>query len=106
ILNWRKLVEIRSPSNTVALCDAGIKDNKEPTLATHCFPPSATTTTNIGRPNPRHPAASVSVGFVDGHAATVAMAPPFYPGLPGEWTGNDITDPGHADYHDQMWDLH
>lgn len=105
-LNWVRLERIRQPTNTVALTDAGITDALEPTLATHAFPPSATTFPNIGRPDPRHGGGSnVSVGFVDGHASTVVMEPPFYPDVPGEWFGNGVTDPDDPAYKDQMWDL-
>ncbi len=108
-LNWQPLDAIREPSLTVAVADAGITDAREPTLATHLMPPSATTTANVGRPNPnrhtRSGEASVSVGFVDGHARSLAIKPPFYPGVPGEWTGNGVTDPSDADYVDRMWDV-
>jgi prepilin-type N-terminal cleavage/methylation domain-containing protein len=106
-LNWVLLTDIRSPARTVALCDAGINDARQPTTATHCFPPSRTTFANIGRPNPRHSSGdkpAVSAGFVDGHAEWTVVAEPFYPGVPGEWTGNGITDPNNPDYKDQLWD--
>ncbi len=107
-LNWQKLDAILQPAATVALCDAGIDDSRLPTLATHAFPPSRLTFANIGRPNPRHgggEAPTVSVTFVDGHGEHTPVAPPFYPGLPGEWTGNGITDPQDPQYVDQLWDL-
>jgi prepilin-type N-terminal cleavage/methylation domain-containing protein len=107
-LNWQKLVAIKQPSATVALCDAGISDAITPTLATHCFPPSRLTFAGIGRPNPRHMAGGglgVSATFVDGHAQWNAIEAPFYPGLPGVWTGNGITDPQDPQYVDQLWDL-
>ncbi|HEX7011040.1 MAG TPA: DUF1559 domain-containing protein [Phycisphaeraceae bacterium] len=104
-LNWAKLTAIRSPSRTVALCDGGINDQRQPTLATHCFPPSQMTFPNIGRPNPRHRNQYVSVAYVDGHAEPEVMQPPFYPGVPGEWTGNGVTDPADPDYRDELWDL-
>ncbi len=107
-LNWQPIAAIRNPSRTVALADAGITDSGEPTLATHLMPPSRTTTANIGRPNPRHSLGgrpAVSVGFVDGHARTMALEPPFYPGPAGNWTGNGVTDPGDPDYPDELWDL-
>lgn len=108
-INWEKAVNILRPSETVALCDAGINDALQPTLATHCFPPSAPTFPNIGRPNPRHEMGggvpAVSVGFIDGHAETTAVEPPFYPDVPGEWFGNGVTDPDAPDYKDELWDL-
>ncbi|MEX0887685.1 MAG: prepilin-type N-terminal cleavage/methylation domain-containing protein [Phycisphaeraceae bacterium] len=108
-LNAVKLVQIRQPVQTVALVDGGINDDREPTLATHAFPPSTPTFPAIGRPNPRHPAGGgrgVSVGFADGHVESLAMAPPFYPGLPGDWLGNGVMDPDDPRYKDPMWDLH
>ena len=58
------------------------------------------------RPNHRrHPNRTVGVGFVDGHAERLEVAPPFYPGVVGAWAGNNITDPAHPNYKDQMWDL-
>ncbi len=108
-LNWVPFEQIKEPAATVAVADAGITDGLQPTLATHLMPPSRTTTGNIGRPNPRHnsggtPAANVA--FVDGHARTMAIEPPFYPGLPGEWTGNGVTDPADPAYKDELWDLY
>ncbi len=107
-LNWQPIAAIRQPSRTVALADAGMTDAGEPTLATHLMPPSRTTTSNIGRPNPRHDLGgepAVSVAFADGHARTMKVAPPFYPGVPGEWTGNGVTDPTAPGYQDDLWDL-
>jgi len=107
-LNWVIYDIIRQPSATVAVADAGITDARQPTLATHLMPPSRTTTTNIGRPNPRHFSGgkpAVTVGFVDGHVRTLAMEEPFYPGAPGEWTGNGVTNPEDPSYKDEMWDL-
>ncbi|MEX2670626.1 MAG: prepilin-type N-terminal cleavage/methylation domain-containing protein [Phycisphaeraceae bacterium] len=98
-LNWRRLTSFSNPSRTVALCDAGINDSRQPTLATHAFPPTAESFPGIGRPNPRHGSEAdrrVSVAFADGHAESLPMTPPFYPGPPGEWTG----DP---DYETQLW---
>ena len=106
-LNWRPLDTIRDFSQTVSVADAGIDDDKRSTLATHLMPPSRQTSPGIGRPNPRHSRSgrpAVNVGFVDGHARLMEIAPPFYPGLPGEWTGNGIREPAHADYMDEMWD--
>jgi len=107
-LNHVPLNSIRQPSATVALADAGINDQRQPILATHLMPPSRTTTPNIGRPNPRHPtgmAEGVSAGFVDGHAVFQTIEEPFYPGPPGAWMGNAITDPSHPLYKDGLWDL-
>ncbi len=105
-LNWRPLDSIRNPSRTVALADAGINDDDRSILATHLMPPSRQSAAGVGRPNPRHSQGgrpAVNVGFVDGHARLTEIAPPFYPGLPGEWTGNGVTDPAHDDYMDEMW---
>jgi prepilin-type processing-associated H-X9-DG protein len=99
----------------VALGDAGINDQRQPILSTHMYHPStqpgapgvSVTATSIGRPNPRHPNKLVNVGFVDGHAEAMPMTPqsPFYPGEPGVWTGNSITDPRDPNYKDTLWDL-
>lgn len=108
-LNWQSFDAISQPSATVAVADAGITDARLPTLATHLMPPSSTTTGNIGRPNPRHNAGgkpAASVAFVDGHARSVAVEPPFYPDIPGNWSGNGITNPEDPAYKDELWDLH
>ncbi len=104
-LNRVNTAMIRQPSDTVALCDAGITDALLPNLATHCFPPSRATFANIGRPNPRHNAQKVNVAYVDGHGQSTTITPPFYPDVPGAWFGNAITDPDDPDYQDQNWDL-
>ncbi len=107
-LNWVSYDAIRQPARTVAVADAGITDALQPTLATHLMPPSATTTGNIGRPNPRHRAEgtrAVNVGFADGHVRTLVMREPFYPGEPGHWFGNGVTDPEDPAYKDDLWDL-
>jgi hypothetical protein len=108
-MNWFPVIDVRHPDQTVGLCDAGLNDAVNPTLATHCFPPSATTTPSIGRPNPRHPfddVGSVSVGFVDGHGEWRIVRPPFYPGVPGQWTGNGITDRADPEYKNHLWDTY
>lgn len=107
-LNWQPLEAVRTPSYTVAVADAGIKDSLEPTLATHLMPPSTLTNSTLARPNPRHnnrgrPA--VSVAFVDGHARLMPIEAPFYPDVPGKWFGNGITDLHDPAYKDEMWDL-
>ena len=47
----------------------------------------------------------VGVGFVDGHAERMAMAPPFYPAPVGVHVPNGVTDPQSPDYQDGLWDL-
>jgi prepilin-type N-terminal cleavage/methylation domain-containing protein/prepilin-type processing-associated H-X9-DG protein len=103
-LNNARLSQILRPSETVALCDAGINDGGTPILSTHVMAPSRTTNAGIGRPNPRH-ADRVNVAFVDGHAATTPLDLPFYPPDPYPWTGVGVTDPASPDYRDQLWDL-
>jgi prepilin-type N-terminal cleavage/methylation domain-containing protein/prepilin-type processing-associated H-X9-DG protein len=103
-MNFVSLAAVTSPSETVALCDAGINDQLQPILSTHAFPPSALSTPGIGRPNPRH-SDGLNVGFMDGHVKWMKMTPPFYPNTPGKWTGNGIIDPAHPEYKDQLWDL-
>lgn len=77
--------------------------------ATHLYPPSAldpvANKCSMLRPNPfRHPSNLVTVGWLDGHAKSIPMRPPFYPDWPGVWTGNNITDPADPNYKNQMWD--
>ncbi len=104
-LNWQRMERIRMPAETVGLTDAGINDSSDPTLATHSFPPSRMTFAGIGRPNPRHLSLRVNAGFVDGHGNAQVMEPPFYPDVPGQWTGNGITNRNDPEYKDQLWDL-
>ena len=104
LMNWVSLAQVTTPSETVALCDAGINDQLQPILSTHVFPPSAVSTPGIGRPNPRH-LDGLSVGFMDGHAKWMKMTPPFYPDVAGKWTGNGVTDPNNPQYKNQLWDL-
>ncbi len=106
-MNGMKLVKVRKWSETVALCDGGLKDDGTPSLSTHMWSPGTPGTTSSCRPNHlRHPKQMVSIGFVDGHAARMPMKAPFYPGpigTPG--IGNGVTDPNSPDYLDTMWDL-
>jgi prepilin-type N-terminal cleavage/methylation domain-containing protein/prepilin-type processing-associated H-X9-DG protein len=105
VVNWVSLAQVTTPSDTVALCDAGINDDGKSILSTHVFPPSAMTFPSIGRPNPRH-SEGVSVAFMDGHAKWMRMTMPLYPDVPGKWRGNQILDPTHPEYKDAMWDLY
>jgi len=43
-LNWVKLTKIKYWTETVAICDSGLRDNGDPTLSTMCQPPSKTST--------------------------------------------------------------
>jgi prepilin-type processing-associated H-X9-DG protein/prepilin-type N-terminal cleavage/methylation domain-containing protein len=113
-LNYKKFSLLKKWPETVTIGDAGINDLKEPITATHMYPPSAQpgasgapAAATIGRPNPRHPNKTVSVGFVDGHVEGRKMAEnePFYPGEPGAWTGNNIKEAGDPNYKDTLWDL-
>jgi type II secretory pathway pseudopilin PulG len=106
-LNWIKIVKVRSWSETVALCDAGMLDNGQPSTATHCWPPGRPGTATSCRPNSlRHPKQTVSVGFTDGHAESMRIRAPFYPGPVGTASiGNNITDPNDPNYLDKLWDL-
>ena len=108
VLNGVPVTKIRRWSETVGLCDAGILDAPalSPSLATHVWPPSRPATASSTRPNHlRHPKQMVCVGFADGHAESMPMKPPFYPGPIGSWTPNNITDPTHPEFKDQLWDL-
>jgi prepilin-type N-terminal cleavage/methylation domain-containing protein len=109
-LNGVRLNKIRRWSETVEVCDGGLKGSPfagAPGTATHVWPPSATDPKGTAcRPNHlRHPKKTVCVGFVDGHGERVELKPPFYPDIVGKWTGNDITDPNNPNYKDQLWDL-
>jgi prepilin-type N-terminal cleavage/methylation domain-containing protein len=106
-LNWVKLNQIRSWSETVAVCDSGLRDGPVPTLSTMCNPPSKTTAgANAAyRPNARHPTNRVCVAFVDAHVETMPLAEPFYPGPVGKWAGNGVVDRADPNFKDQLWDL-
>jgi prepilin-type N-terminal cleavage/methylation domain-containing protein/prepilin-type processing-associated H-X9-DG protein len=110
------LSKIKKWSETVAICDAGLKENPVPLtpgLATHCWPPSRLDPSGTAcRPNHlRHPKGLVTVGFIDGHCERRMMTglqgkDDFYPGIVGVWVGNGITDPTAANYKDTIWDLY
>jgi prepilin-type N-terminal cleavage/methylation domain-containing protein/prepilin-type processing-associated H-X9-DG protein len=106
-LNWIKIVRVRRWSETVALCDGGLKDDGTLSTATHMWPPGVPGTPSSCRPNhQRHPKQTVSVGFVDGHAERMSLRPPFYPGPVGNpEIGNNISDPSNPRYLDSLWDL-
>jgi len=102
-LNFVPLHLIASPCATVCIGDGGIGDALQPQTATHLMAPSKTTTGNICRPNPRHDGRP-NIGWLDGHGSAQEMIAPFYPGKPGEWTGNGINDRSSPDYKDELWD--
>lgn len=102
-MNWVPLRLVTQPSETVCVGDGGIGDSLQPQTATHLMAPSKTTTASIARPNPRHDG-KPNIGWIDGHGSTMDMKEPFYPGKPGEWTGNGVTDHSSPDYKDQLWD--
>ncbi len=105
-LNWVKITKFKW-SETVALVDAGLKDDGTPSLATHCWPPGRPGSATSCRPNhKRHPKQLVSVGFLDGHAERLPMKMPFYPGPIGTTgIGNGITNKEDPNYKDELWDL-
>jgi prepilin-type N-terminal cleavage/methylation domain-containing protein/prepilin-type processing-associated H-X9-DG protein len=110
-LNGVRIERVKRPSETVALCDAGLMDvpSSDPNAAraTHVWPPGRPATPSSTRPNhTRHPKAAVSVGFVDGHADRMRMEPPFYPGPAGTYTPNGVTNINDPNYQDRMWDLY
>lgn len=104
-LNFQKMSRIKRPSEKVALCDGGLKEDLTPSLSTHMWSPGSPGSTSACRPNHlRHPKATVSVGFVDGHAETRSLTPPFYPGPIGTPSlGNGITDPANPNFLDRLW---
>jgi prepilin-type N-terminal cleavage/methylation domain-containing protein/prepilin-type processing-associated H-X9-DG protein len=109
-LNWVKLTAIHQWSNTVAVCDSGVRDGPIDTLSTMCNPPSAVGSPGnpAYRPNARHRRGStdsVNAAFVDGHFESLALHDPFYPGPVGAWAGNNILDPANPQYADRQWDL-
>lgn len=110
-LNFQRMGLIADPAATVDIGDAGINDVLKPILSTHMYAPSSQTdgatglALTIGRPNPRHQGKVVSVAFVDAHVEALPMAAPFYPGEPGVWFGNNITNINDPNYKDQLWDL-
>jgi len=102
-MDWIAMDTIAHPTETVAVCDAGIDDSGRPSRETHVFPPSARTAPGVTRPNPRH-AEGCIVGFMDGSARWMKLAPPFYPGPATEWHGNGVLDPSDPEYRDTLWD--
>ena len=104
-MNFQKLTKIRNDSEKVALCDAGLKDDGTPSLATHVWSPGQPGSSSACRPDhARHPKQRVGVGFVDGHAERLPMTMPFYPGPVGTpGIGNGITDPADPNFLDRMW---
>lgn len=104
--NWISLATVSQPSETVFMADSGLNDRLQPVSATHLWPPSrlGNVAGTESRPVPRHHD-FVVVGWMDGHVKAMKMKPPFYPGAVGKWKGNNITDPAHPDYVDQLWDL-
>ena len=106
-LNAVKITKVRKWSETVALCDGGLRDDGTPSLSTHMWPPGTPGTASSCRPNHlRHPKRTVGVGFVDGHAERMPLTMPLYPGpigTPG--IGNNVHEPGAPDYLDHLWDL-
>lgn len=104
-LNWQKYARIRRPSEKVALCDGGLKEDLTPSTATHMWSPGTLPSASACRPDQtRHPKQLIGVGFVDGHAEVLPLKPPFYPGpigTPG--IGNGIVDPANPNFLDRMW---
>jgi len=104
--NWIQLAAVASPSETVFMADSGLNDRLRPVAATHLWPPSrlGNIAGTESRPVARH-SQFVTVGWMDGHVKPMKMTPPFYPAPVGIWKGNNVLDPGHPDYVDQLWDL-
>jgi len=107
LLNNVIMTTIANPTETVDVADAGINAPGVFILSTHLMPPSTVQNASLGRPNPRHlNGRGVNIGFVDGHAAATLIEPPFYPGLPGVWLGNGVTNPADPNYKDQWFDTY
>jgi prepilin-type N-terminal cleavage/methylation domain-containing protein/prepilin-type processing-associated H-X9-DG protein len=106
-LNAVKITKVRRWSETVALCDGGLKDDGTPSTSTHMWSPGTPGTSSSCRPNHlRHPKKMIGVGFVDGHAERMAMERPFYPGPIGTPAiGNNEKSPQSPNYLDAIWDL-
>jgi prepilin-type N-terminal cleavage/methylation domain-containing protein len=104
-LNFQKVVRIRNPTEKVALCDGGMKDDGTPSLATHMWSPGTPGSATACRPDhTRHPKRRIGVGFVDGHGERMPFEMPFYPGPAGTpGVGNGITNSGDPNFLDKMW---
>jgi prepilin-type N-terminal cleavage/methylation domain-containing protein/prepilin-type processing-associated H-X9-DG protein len=104
-LNWQKYARIRRPSEKVALCDGGLKEDLTPSTATHMWSPGTLPSASACRPDhTRHPKQMIGVGFVDGHAEVLPLKPPFYPGPIGTaGIGNGVTDRQDPNFLDRMW---
>lgn len=127
LMNGVNLTSLAFPAQVVGLADGGIGHTAASCLATsvttatdakgiyygvaaQLLPPSTldpatNRCSSVLRPNPnRHPSGFVTVGWMDTHAKPRKMEEPFYPGAPGVWTGNGVTDPASPNYKDRMWD--
>jgi prepilin-type N-terminal cleavage/methylation domain-containing protein/prepilin-type processing-associated H-X9-DG protein len=106
-LNFQKVVRIKNPTEKVALCDGGMKEDGTSSLATHMWSPGTPGSTSSCRPDhTRHPKQRINVGFADGHGEMLPMEKPFYPGpigTPG--LGNAVTDPADPNFLDKWWAL-
>jgi prepilin-type N-terminal cleavage/methylation domain-containing protein/prepilin-type processing-associated H-X9-DG protein len=93
-LNFVKYARIRRPSEKVALCDGGLKEDGTSSTATHMWSPGTAPSTSACRPDyTRHPKGIVGIGYVDGHAETLPMTLPFYLPLGDARLGNGVTYP-------------
>ena len=106
LMNNVFMTSIGNPTETVDIGDAGLNAPGSYILSTHLMPPSVVQNATLGRPNPRHQGGKgVNIGFIDGHAVASLVTAPFYPGLPGAWLGNGVTDPADPNYKDHLWDV-
>ncbi|HAH85909.1 MAG: DUF1559 domain-containing protein [Armatimonadota bacterium] len=77
-LGYYRLADIANPSETVMLCDIGVKDDGTITYPHHVNRPSHATYGGICRPASRHND-GCNIAWVDGHVKWMKVAAPFYP---------------------------
>jgi prepilin-type N-terminal cleavage/methylation domain-containing protein/prepilin-type processing-associated H-X9-DG protein len=110
-LNFVKFAAIRRSSEKVAVADGGLTEKLGVSLSTHLWSPGTpvkpSAIDSACRPDfTRHPRQMINVGYADGHAASVGMTMPFYPGIfpdAASPIGNDVKDPRDPRFLDDAW---